>query len=53
MVIYPDSNIMTKQQPPHDIDILKLTLLFIGLGITAYIGYRFTRRIAQEISTQI
>jgi len=44
---------MTEQQPPHETDVLKLTLLFIGLGITAYIGYRFTRGIAHEISTQI
>jgi hypothetical protein len=44
---------MTEQQPPHEIDILKLTFLFIGLGLTAYIGFRLTSSIVKEISTQI
>ncbi len=53
MVLYLEGNIMTEQQPPHNIDMLKVTLLFIGLGITAYIGFRFTRSIAHEISNEI
>ncbi len=42
-----------KQQPRHSTDILKITLLFIGLGTTIYVAHEIVRGIAKEISTEI
>ena len=40
-----------QQQQPRD--ILKIVFLFAALGVSAYITYRISRSLTQEITNQI
>ena len=51
--ITPKEYTSQSQQQPHEVNLLKIGLLFIGLGISAYITYRVSRSIMQEISADI
>lgn len=44
-------NTITTQQPQQQADILKITFLFLALGISAYVTYRISKSLAQEITT--
>ena len=46
-------NTITTQQPHQQIDILKVTFLFLTLGISAYITYRIGRSLSREITSEI
>ena len=42
------------QQPqPQRIDLLKVTFLFLTLGVSAYLTYRISKSLAQEITNHI
>lgn len=40
----------SQSQQPREVNLLKIGLLFIGLGISAYITYTVSRSIMREIS---
>ena len=41
-----------QQQSKHP-DIVKITVLFIGLGVSAYVTYAISRHLMKEITEQI
>ena len=43
----------SQSQQPHEVNLLKVGLLFIGLGISAYVTYTVSRQIMREITTDI
>lgn len=46
-------NSIITQQPQHQKDVLKIVFLFAALGVSAYITYRISRSLAQEITNEI
>ena len=46
-------NTITTQQPQQQTDLLKVTFLFLALGISAYITYRIGRSLSKEITSEI
>ena len=44
---------ITTQQPQQQKDVLKIVFLFAALGVSAYITYRISRSLAQEITNEI
>ena len=46
-------NTITTQQSQQQIDLLKVTFLFLALGISAYVTYRIGRSLSREITSEI
>jgi hypothetical protein len=40
------------QQPPKQVDVVKVIVLFVGLGLSAYVTYAISKHLMTEISAE-